>query len=390
MAIAKARKIIIKGEFTPEIYDTISGKIRKPDFEIKDGSTIIYYSFYALDSLLLKLNPPTEKSFFAEKSRKTIISTKSYFEKVAYSREKENVLLLDIAKYHIDDEPFGDEYEEVLEIDMICKEHLNIINNGTQPWAVVPEPIKHNFTLKYTFESEIEYNGAFLATEEPEICKIIFNGQNVENKINGYFTDKSIGKIPLPPIKKGSNELIITYPIGPRAFAESCFILGEFNVKCEGVVKTIIPKTEKIGFGNIVSQGMPFYGGNITYKAEFAAPEDCSVTVNASVYKGTLIKVKIYGNEAGIIAYSPYDITVDGIKKGNHTIEFTLFENRHNSFGVLHTTNTKMSWFGGGAWIKNCYGPFLEERGIKYLPWQYEYYLRPAGILASPTIYMTK
>ena len=391
LTIRKDRKIIIKGEFTPEIYDTISGEIKKPDFEIKNGKTIVYYGFYAFDSLLLKLNPPTERSFFAEKTESKKIAEKLYFEKVSYSREEENVLLLDIAKYHVDDEPFSDEYEELLEINRICKEKLHIINNFTQPWAITPEPIKHHVTLKYTFESEIEYEGAFLATEDADICKVIFNGEKVENVIDGYFTDKSIEKIPLPTIKKGANELIVTYPIGPRAYAENCFILGDFNVKCEGVVKTIIPKTEKIGFGDIVSQGMPFYGGNIVYKTEFEAPEDCSVTINASVYKGALIKVKLDGEDIGVIAYSPYDLTVRNVKKGKHKVEFKLFGNRNNTFGAPHITNTKMIWFGPNAWQKhNTLVPWEIKGDTKYLPWQYEYNLKPFGILASPIILMTK
>ena len=383
VTMKKDRRIIIKGEFTPELYDTISGEIKKINFEIKNGKTIIYYGFYALDSLLLKLNPTTERSYCAEEPSYETIAQKLFFEKVDYIREEENVLLLDIAKYHVDDEPFEAEYEEMREIDRICKDKLNIINNNTQPWAIPPEPIRHHITLKYTFESEIEYEGAYLATEDADICIAVFNGEKVENKAIGYFTDKKIEKIPLPKIKKGTNELVITYPIGVRASVENCFILGDFNVKCEGVVKTIIPKTDKIGFGNIVSQGMPFYGGNIIYKTEFEAPEDCaSVAINVSVYKGTLVKVKVDGKDAGVIAYSPYDVIVDDIKKGKHTVEFILFGNRHNSFGILHLTDTKMNWFGAFGWEKRHYG--------KYTPWQYEYALKPTGILSSPLIVMKK
>lgn len=383
VTLKKDRRIVVAGEFTPELYDTINGEIKKINFEIKNGKTIIYYGFYALDSLLLKLNPPTLQSYFEKETESETVAEKLFFNKVEYKREEENVLLLDIAKYHIDDEPYRDEYEEVRETDRICKEELNIINNTTQPWAIEPEPIKHHVTLKYSFESEIEYEGAYLATEDAKICKIIFNGNRVENKTEGYFTDKSIEKIPLPKIKKGTNELEITYPIGVRASLENCFILGDFNVKCEGVVKTITEKTDKIGFGNIVSQGMPFYGGNIVYKTEFTAPEDCtSVAINASVYKGTLIKVKVDGNDAGVIAYSPYDVIVNNVKKGKHTVEFTLFGNRHNSFGALHLTDTKMNWFGPTAWDKSHYG--------KYTPWQYEYALKPLGIMSSPVIVMKK
>ncbi|MDY3928669.1 MAG: hypothetical protein SOZ34_04815 [Clostridia bacterium] len=149
-------------------------------------------------------------------------------------------------------------------------------------------------------------------------------------------------------------------------------------------IKTIILKTEKIGFGDIVSQGLPFYGGNVVYKTEFEAPEDCSVTINASVYKGTLIKVKMDGEDIGVIAYSPYDLTVNNVKKGKHKVEFKLFGNRNNSFGALHSTDTKMYWFGPDAWEKH-----RNAAHTKYLSWQYEYSLKPVGILTSPIISMT-
>ncbi|MDY3030818.1 MAG: hypothetical protein SOS24_03530 [Clostridia bacterium] len=94
---------------------------------------------------MLKLNPPTERSFLSEKPKSKKITEKLYLEKVPYSREEENVLLLDIAKYHVDDEPFSDEYEELLEINRIFKKKkTNIANNSTHPWAITPEPIKHH------------------------------------------------------------------------------------------------------------------------------------------------------------------------------------------------------------------------------------------------------
>ena len=68
------RRIIINGEFTPVLYDTITGEIKKINFEIKNGKTIVYYTFFALDSLLLKLSDVTETSYFAPKSEKKILT----------------------------------------------------------------------------------------------------------------------------------------------------------------------------------------------------------------------------------------------------------------------------------------------------------------------------
>ena len=376
------RRIIINGEFTPVLYDTITGEIKKINFEIKNGKTIVYYTFFALDSLLLKLSDVTETSYFAPKSEKKIFKHIRFLDKVKYSLSEENVLLLDIGEYRIDDEKYN-EKKEIRQIHNICSDRLNYMNNGTQPWAIEKEIIKHSVTIKYEFESEIESDNIYLATEDYDVCNILFNGEKIENKYCGYFTDKSIGKIKLPKLLKGNNVLEITYPFGARSFLENCFILGDFNVKVEGVTKTIVEKSEKIGFGDITSQGMPFYGANITYEMEFDAPEDCDAIINVTNYNGTVVKAKMDGKDIGIIAYSPYDITVENVSKGSHKLEITLYASRNNSFGALHITNDKLQWFGPGMWESNV-GKF--ETANEFIDFKYEYILKAVGVMASPEI----
>lgn len=382
------RRIIINGEYTPVLYDTLSGEIKKIDYEIKNGKTIVYYTFFALDSLLLKLCKPEEVSYFAPKSAKRIFKHIRFLDKVNYTLSEENVLLLDMAKYKLDDEEYNDK-EEIRRIHDVCCKRLNFLNNQTQPWTIEKETITHSITMKYEFESEIEQSNALLATEDYDVCEIVFNGHPVKKETVGYFTDKSIAKIRLPKINAGINVLEITYPFGERTCLENCFILGDFNVRCEGCTKTLTVKTTQIGFGDIVAQGLPFYGANITYDMNFEVPEECDAIINVSNYLGTVVKVKIDGKDSGTIAYAPYDVYAENMSKGTHKLEVTLCGSRNNCFGALHITDDKFKWFGPEAWVRNIAGGKFDTSN-EFSDFKYEYALKPMGVMASPEIKLLK
>ena len=382
------RQIILNGEYTPLLYDTLTGEVKKISYEIRNGKTIIEYTFFAHDSLLLKLCAPTEASYQEEKDERKVVKHIRTLDKVNYTLSEENVLLLDIGSYKLDEEEYN-EKEEIRQIHKVCCERLNFMNNRAQPWVLPKEEITHSITVKYEYESEIEAEGTYLATEDADVCKIIFNGQTIENTIVGYFTDKAISKIPLPILKKGTNVLEITYPFGERTFLENCYILGDFNVKCEGCTKTILPASKQIGFGDIVPQGLPFYGANITYEMNFEMPEAGDAIINVTNYIGTVITVTMDGKEVGTIAYSPYDLLVKDVSAGTHCLTFTLYGNRHNSFGELHLADDGFIWHGPEAWQRNLRGRHFETAN-EFVDFKYEYSFKPVGIMASPEIKLLK
>jgi len=376
MVIRRNRKIIIDGEYTPLNYDTLTGEIKSIDFEINGGKTTVYYTFHRDDSLLLKLCTPTKTEYHSNTSDKEVISVQYITDKVNYKRSEPNVLLLDIAEYHPDDEPFRPR-EETRKIQKLIKDQYGLINNYTQPWAIEPEVPQHSVTLRYRFTSETEIIGAQLAIEDAALSDILFNGQKIENKTTGYFTDKAIETIDLPPIVIGENTVEITLPITNRSTIENAFILGNFNVRCEGIEKTLTLPTEKIGFGDIVMQGMPFYGANISYSMDIEAPEECDAVIAVRSYKGAVMRASLDGKDLGVIAYSPYEVKAENLTKGSHKLSVVLYGNRNNCFGALHLNDTKELWIGPDAW------EFMYD-GKKR--WKYEYNLKELGILAGPEI----
>ena len=367
-------RITIKGEYLPQVYDTISGEIYDIPCEYINGNTVVAKTLYDYDSLLLKFceGRKAEKTAEAEKALPSeVISLPDY---VPFTLSERNVLLLDTAEFSLDGGEFRAE-EEILRLDNICREAVGYSERGghvIQPWCLDEEIPSHKITLRFRINSDIDYYGAELAAEDMETLAIRFNGKEVSSKVTGWYTDKDIKTAALPEIRKGENILEIDVPFGTRTNTEWCYILGSFGVEVNGRNKKLIALPEKLAFGSILNQGLPFYGGNITYHLE--AESNGALQIEATNYKGTLISVAVDGEEKGKIVYPPYILLADGLKAGSHKIDITLFGNRYNAFGPVHLCNDKESWHGPGAWRSSgC-------------AWCYEYVLRTVGILNSPII----
>ncbi len=366
-------RITVRGELTPYIYDTISGDISPVACEYINGNTVIEKTMYEYDSLLLRLDNGKAQSDAPAQKEYSLSDATAMPSLVPYTLSERNALLLDTAEFSLDGGEFMAE-EEILRLDNVCRRILGFVERGgsvAQPWVLDPETIEHYVTLRFNIRSDIAYSGAELALEDAEKAKITFNGEDVATSITGWYTDKDIKTVPIPEIKKGENILEITLPFGKRTNTEWCYLLGNFGVKLAGREKVITALPEKLGFGSITSQGLPFYGGNVTYHLE---AEGENLQIDATQYKGALISVSVDGEAAGRIVYPPYILELDGLAAGSHKVDVTLFGNRYNAFGPVHLTDVKHSWHGPDAWRSN------EEC------WSYEYSLRDVGILSRPII----
>ena len=218
--------------------------------------------------------------------------------------------------------------------------------------------------------------GEFLGSTTVDYV-INVNGENIVLFEDGYFVDKAVKRYRVPSIKNGMNIILAKVPVGKRTSLEACFLTGDFDVIYNGCTSILAAPSSKIPFGDITRFGMPFYGGNITYKTQLDIDAECDIRINAALYRGALIKVLVDGSEAGKIAFAPYELTVEKLKPGKHTVEYILYGNRVNTFGSLHNCG-KNSWVGPDHWY---------SKGDE---WSYEYNLKPVGILKSPVIKVIK
>ena len=365
--------VTVKGEYSPELWDTQSGEIKPVAFKRKDGNTVISLKLHDYDSALLFLKDGNEKEavMFPKEPDETVI--KNSCKEVEYELTEPNVLMLDMAKYALDGEELSDE-EEILRLFDILKLNAGYGRGGNsaQPWVIPNTPAEHTATLEFEINSEIKVKGAMLALEDAEKATITFNGKAVKYADKGYYTDKSIRKTELPEIKKGKNILRITLPFGMRTTLERVYVLGDFGVRVLGrnAIITTLPK--KLVFDDITKQGLSFYGGTVKYIIPLDCPEEGDYYVRAPHYRAAVLGVSVDGKRVETIAYPPYVAKLGSLSAGKHEVTIEAFISRHNCFGHVHCADEKLSWIGPKCW---------RTAGSE---WTYEYRLLTEGVISTP------
>lgn len=367
-------QIILNGTFSPEIYDTASGEIYPVKAEYIGGKTIVRYRIFGYDSILIRLTDG--KSDCGKAQQIPEKAGEVLCEMCDFELSEKNILLLDMAQWKLDDDSEYSPKEEVLRLDNKIRERLGLVKRGgkvVQPWVIGEQPKEHKATLRFTFSSEIDYEGAILALEDADVAEVNFNGEKITEREEGFYVDISIGKFKLGKIIRGENILEIALPFGKTANLENVFVLGDFGVRLSGSVSVITELPEKISFGSLQSQVFPFYSGAVTYKLRTIA-KGGSINVTASDYVGALIEVSVDGEFKGDIIYPPYTLEISDISDGEHEIALKLYTHRYNSFGPIHLVNRNQRWHGPDAW---------RSKGTN---WSYEYVLSTTGILKAPGV----
>ena len=373
--------IKITGEFTPMEYNTLTGEVSVANYTVEGGKTIIRRAMYDYDSVLYRLLPYDPAVKFVPAPEKKLLGQHQTRKTVAYTLDEPNAMLIDAAEWRVDSPALtadGEwrETEEILRLNNAAAKIAGLpAYNGAQPWVEPKEELVHTVDLRVTFDSEIEYEGAFLAIENAALCEVILNGVRADKALHGYFVDESIEKIALPKIVKGENTLLIRTPIGIRTKVEWCYLLGGFGVRVAGCEKTLTTLPAKLGYSTVTAQNLPFYTGSVEYTEEIETPA-CELAVKVSEYRGALVKVFLDGEDKGVIAFDPYKLNLGRVEAGRHTLTYKLFGTRFNAFAALHNNNQGDSWTGPGIW---------RTTGDS---WCYEYRLRDMGILMSPIVEM--
>ena len=409
--IASVDNLSIKviGQYAPTLYNTLTGEISPMRYRFENGNTVIPAALYQHDSLLMLLTPTTEECSItadpiklidipgtrtnsslssleaqiaakrAKKETKKVDSIAlSLPHAVPFTLDEPNALLLDMATWRLNGGEWQDE-EEILRIDTAVRTLNGWNPNGNacdQPWYLPKKRGGDTVELQFAFESEIDFTGALLAIEKPQIATVKLNGVALDTTSLGWYVDKSIKKIALPPIKKGTNVIEITYPYGEGDSLERIYVLGDFGVRVEGshAVMTALPRT--IAFGDIVPQGFPFYSGKLTYHFETETKEG-TLRVRTPQYRAALLRATVDGKDSKVIAFSPYYADFS-VTDGKHTVDIDAYINRTNGFGTLHCADEKHSYQSPGVW---------RTKGDE---WCYEYRLTREGILVSPQFTLLK
>lgn len=362
----------LKGIWHGEIYDTLTGDIKPLPLEYGNDVSLLNTVFYPHDSLLLRLEEGEENT---EKTDTPAYQYTAWASgKVPVTLSEPNMFVLDMPEYALDNGEYLPS-EEILRIDGLIRKQIGypqLDGSLAQPWVIPDDGSRpHTVRLRFRIQSEIPVEGVSLAVERGREVGITLNGQPVPATIQGWYTDKAIQIILLPGLIQGENMLELRVPISPRNGLEWCYLLGDFGVRVGGDTAVVVSPVRELAFGDWTVQGLPFYGGNVTYHMEEMLPEDFAL--EAAHFRAPLLSVTMDGTPLGRIAYAPYRLPVH-TTAGRHTLEITAYGSRVNTFGALHNCNRTLTWFGPDAW---------KSKGLAF---SRAYQLRPCGILVAPRI----
>ena len=366
-------RVCMAGEYTVTLYDTLTGEIRPMAAEYANGKTVVKQRLYDYDSLLLRYGPAGEAAPEAEQTD-TAASALPVPHRVPYTLSEPNVYLLDKAEFALNDGAYMAE-QELLRADNVLRQMTGFPSRQAevaQPWTVTDISTPHTVRLKFRVDAALEVPGVAMALEDAELAKITLNGSPVTAQPDGWFTDKSIGTVPLGTLVPGENIIEVELPFGKRSNIEWCYLLGNFGVEVFGQHRQIVAGKAALGFDDITRQGLAHYSGNLTYHLKVTTTGG-ALAVTVPHYAGAAVRVEVDGKPRYTV-YPPYRTVFEGLDAGEHKLDIVLLGNRQNAFGPVHLADAKRNWIGPDAWRTN--GPW----------WTESYRLKPIGLLSAPIL----
>ena len=282
-----------------------------------------------------------------------------------------NVVLLDRFSAKLED---GEvlEAEDLRLLDARLRARFAWHDADAQPWVVQETTRLERVRLRTVIHSTIAVP-AELALERAADCRVRLNGEEAGRTVLGHFVDRAIERIHLGTLVPGVNALEIEVPFGKRVTLENAYLLGDFSVELHGAMPLVTRRELPPGWGDLVQQGLPFYGGSIRYR--FVVESDGRpLRLGLIRYRAPLVRVFVDGRRHGEIIYSPYRVELGDLAPGRHTVELEIPGNNHNSFAPLHFAIDHVPWAGPPAWT-----PPRSAHTDSYV-------LKPFGILDEPLV----
>ena len=372
-------RVRFRGAWKVEQLETHTGDIIPIETKHVDGWTVLRYEFFPQGHLLVRLNPSSASnlpgiSLMAAPPQEVARLT----DVVPVNLSEPNALLLDQAEWQVNDGDWQSS-EEILRLDNLARQQIGLGPKSgriVQPWADTTEnKVLGTLTLRFRIVSDIHVERPTLAFEYNEGTKLSLDGVPVPIESTGWWVDEAITTILLPALSSGEHLLEFEIPYMPRTNIEWCYLLGDFGVRLNGRHARLIEPVRELAPGDWSRQGLPFYTGNLTYRYQFEL-ESGNLALRIPNFSGAMVGVRLDGQTCSGIAFEPYESRLGELSAGTHQLELTVFGNRFNAFGALHSS-VKQSWAGPPAW-----------RTVD-AQWCYEYMLRPLGLQTAPILLQT-
>ncbi len=275
----------------------------------------------------------------------------------AYTLDEENICVLDYARWRWAGGDWSDE-AEVLKVDDAVRDAVGIERRGgemLQPWYSKLHYTEEYGTLEleYTFTVDaLPTDPVTLAAERPEKLCYILNGVPLVPD-GDFWVDISFKRMPVPAgvLQVGKNVLTVTGTFTRNTNIEAAYLLGSFGVAIDGHASRLTHLPQKLHFGSLADQGLPFYTGVLTYKLPgslWAGVQNAGkVLLAPGKFHGALVRVT---TPAGTVrlGWDPVQADITDAVKAGADVELTLVGTRRNTFGPLHLVPAIQGAYGPG------------------------------------------
>ncbi|KAI5460781.1 hypothetical protein BGZ63DRAFT_357511 [Mariannaea sp. PMI_226] len=379
-------RIDIRGAWDLTLLDTMVPEKRVLDSSIIKGSwTRFQYHFDGCGSLLMRLSPKAASTPTLPMLEVLEWRVVGELPLESISLSEDNVLLLDMVRYKIDQEDEWSGVEEILRTDNIARKRLGLSlrqDNLAQPYRISKIRPKHTLHLQLEFLADVSspVDDVKLALEGASDTTIKLDGQSVISKPTGWWVDESISTIPLPKLTKGKHFLELSVPYGELTNIERVYLLGSFGIELNGRdAKMVDFDPERLRIGDYTRQGLPFFAGDVRYEFTIRGGPG-RTAVQIPQFAAPLLRVEIDNKPAGPqglgkIAFQPHRLDLGNLDPAReYKLAITAVGNRDHAFGAVHLPEDLTKWYGPDAWRTN---------GDK---WAYEYTIRKMGLLTAPRL----
>jgi len=367
-----------------QLWDAETGRRFSHPAETRDGKVAFETEMPPSGSRLFVVSPGSEDLPLAPVV--TEVRSVELSEGWQGQRDEQNVLVLDFARYRTEGGAWQGP-QDVLRIDQELRAAIGLRERGSgmvQPWARPKEEDGPHCQIELLYEIKVDQppeGPPYLAIEDPARFDVRLNGHAIPTDAEcRWWVDPSIRMLPLDVawLRSGTNELTMRGRFDRDANLEVMFILGDFSVEVSGADCRITGKPPEVGLRSWTEQGLPFYGGSVTFRKRMQVDprEGERVFVEVPHFGGACVRVLVDGQEAGIIGWQPHEMDVTPLCEGKGEIELgvEVVAHRRNTFGPLHLKDPKPRFVGPDQFISTG-----DE-------WQDAYHLVPCGLLSAPRL----
>ena len=202
-------------------------------------------------------------------------------------------------------------------------------------------PAETRLEVAYRFRIEPDAFGSVresltLAVERPWLYAIDLNGRKVSFAPDSRWWDEEIRRTSIAAsAQAGENMLRMTaQPFHILCEVAPVYVSGEFGLR-RASRGFVIVAPAALTLGDWLDQGLLFYPWGVRYRASFRLSRSAGgLQVRLPEWRGSAARVIVDGQDAGVIAYPPYELGAEGAwGAGEHEMVVDVMGNMKNALG---------------------------------------------------------